>query len=365
MIIFDKIEIKKNLSIEQIYDIIDEFGGAPEYTDFGILSATICHNPIGEGSKKLYYYSNSKLFQCYSNCGSFDIFELVMKVFKIQKRIEIDLNEAVRWVASKFNIAGHHEDHEDNLSEDWNFFANYNRIQELELNPLTVTLKEYDTTILKRLNYTLKLTPWLKDGISQDAIDNAIIGYYPGGDQITIPHFDKDGRFVGLRGRSMCAQESELYGKYRPLIINKQLYNHPLGMNLYNLNRSKDNIAKMKKAIIFESEKSVLQFQSMLGFNADVTVACCGSNVSAFQMQQLIDCGANEITIAFDRQFQEIGDEDFKKLKTKLMKLYNKYKNYALISIIFDKNMITGYKASPTDEGVDKFMALYNERIIL
>ena len=126
--------------------------------------------------------------------------------------------------------------------------------------------------------------PWLEDGISQEAMDHAMIGYYPGGDYITIPHFDKDGRFIGLRGRTLCASEGEIYGKYRPLKINKQLYNHPLGMNLYNLHHSKRNIATMKKAIIFESEKSVLQLQSMVGFDADISVACCGSNVSAFQM---------------------------------------------------------------------------------
>ena len=365
MLVFDKSEIRKSLSIEQIYELLDEFGGAPEYTDFGILSATICHNPIGQGSRKLYYYSNSGLFQCYSNCGSFDLFDLVIKVFDVQKHISIDLNYAIRWVASKFQIQGHYEEQpEEDGIDDWEISAKYTRIQEIGLNPLAVQLKEYDTNILKRFNYAVKITPWLEDGISQEVMDNAMIGYYPGGDQITIPHFDKDGRFIGLRGRCLCAAEGELYGKYRPLRVNKLLYNHPLGMNLYNLNHSKNNIATMKKAIVFESEKSVLQFQTMLGFDADITVACCGSSISAFQMQQLIDCGANEITIAFDRQFQEIGDEEFHRLKTKLMKLYNKYKNYVLISMIFDKNMITGYKSSPTDEGLDKFLTLYSERII-
>ena len=54
----------------------------------------------------------------------------------------------------------------------------------------------------------------------------------------------------------MCQSECDLYGKYRPLIVNKQMYNHPLGLNLYNLNNSKDNIKKMQTAIVFEGEKS-------------------------------------------------------------------------------------------------------------
>ena len=80
-----------------------------------------------------------------------------------------------------------------------------------------------------------------KSDILNEALNQARIGFYPGGDQITIPHYDKDGRFVGLRGRALSAEEAERFGKYRPIKINNQLYNHPLGMNLYNLNYSKEN----------------------------------------------------------------------------------------------------------------------------
>ena len=85
-------------------------------------------------------------------------------------------------------------------------------------------------------------------------LNHAKIGYYPGEAQITIPHFDKDGRFIGLRGRTMVAEDAERYGKYRPIKVNGQMYNHPLGMNLYNFNNSRRNIPKIKKAIVFESE---------------------------------------------------------------------------------------------------------------
>ena len=216
--------------------------------------------------------------------------------------------------------------------------------------------KEYDKDILERFNYNVKITPWLQEGINQAALVKAKIGYYPGGDQITIPHFDKDNRFIGLRGRTLCKEEGERFGKYRPLKVNKILYNHPLGMNLYGFNWTKNNIALMKKAIIFESEKAVLLYGSYFGWENNITVACCGSNISNYQMQLLLDVGAEEIIIAFDRQFQEIGDKEFKHLKLNLMKLYNKYKNFAKITFILDKNMITDYKSSPIDEGPEKFL---------
>lgn len=369
MLIFDKQEIKNKLELDDIYNLLQEWGGDPEYTDFGILSTTICHNPPGAGSKKLYYYSNSNLFHCYTGCAdpSFDIFELTIRVFEIQHGRKFDLNDAVRFIAAKHGYGGRLEDApvgED--MADWMILSNYDRIQNIEIGEKNnIVLKEYDDVILSRFNYDLKITPWLDEGITQEAIDQAQIGFYPGGDQITIPHFDINGRFIGLRGRTLSEQEGELYGKYRPLKINKILYNHPLGMNLYNLNHSKTAINIMKKAIVFEGEKSALLYKSYFGLDNDISVACCGSSLSAYQIELLRGCGAEEIIIAFDRQFQTIGDDEFKKLKNNLVKLHNKYKNFVNISLMFDKNMITGYKNSPIDCGPDIFLKLFKERIVL
>lgn len=112
-------------------------------------------------------------------------------------------------------------------------------------------------------------------------------------------------------------------------------------------------------------EKSCLLYKSYFGLENDISVACCGSSVSSHQMQMLLDVGAEEVIIAFDRQFQEIGDDEHKHLKTNLIRLRDRYKNFTTISFIFDKNMITGYKSSPIDEGPDKFLLLFKERIIL
>ena len=136
-------------------------------------------------------------------------------------------------------------------------------------------------------------------------------------------------------------------------------------MNLYGLNWTKNNIKAIKKAIVYESEKSVLKYASYFGWENNISVACCGSNLSAYQIQLLIDNGAEEIVVAFDRQFQEIGDKEFQRLKANLLKLYEKYKNFVKITFIFDSKMITGYKSSPVDEGPEKFLQLFKERIVL
>ena len=367
MIVFDKVEIRQLLTLDNIYELLVDWGGEPEYTNFGLISATICHNIPGEGSKKLYFYSNSNLFHCYTGCAdpSFDIFELVRKVANIQWGKNYDLNDAVRWIAHRFGISGEIQEDAEDVLEDWKIFSNYDRIQEIEYKISDVVLKEYDKEILDRFNYNVRIEPWIREGISQSVLEANRIGFYPGNDQITIPHFDKDGRFIGLRGRTLSSEEGQLYGKYRPIKVNQVLYNHPLGMNLYGLNQAKPQIAILKKAIVFESEKSVLMYQSHFGLENNVSVACCGSSFSSYQAQLLIEAGAQEIIIAFDRQFEEIGNDEFKRLKNKLIKIVDKYKNDVLISLIFDKKMITSYKASPIDEGPEKFLQLFKERIIL
>ena len=368
---YDKTHVRESLTINNIYELLNDFCGEPEYFHSGIISTTICHNsPQDNASRKLYYYENTKLFHCYTGgCpeSSFDVFELTIKVMKIQKNLDWELNDAVRYIAFKFGIINAEKDDDLLLRdvEDWKILNNYDRIEQIEIKKYSVQLKEYDKSILDRFSYNVQIDPWLNDNISQEALDTARIGFYPGGDQITIPHFDVDGRFIGLRGRALSQEEAEKYGKYRPLKINGIQYSHPLGMNLYNLNNSKDNIKLFGKALVVESEKSCLQYQTYFGVENDISVACCGSNLSAYQVEMLLEAGAKEMVIGFDRQFQEVGDKEHRHLVANLKKIHAKYKNYLTVSFIFDRRKITPYKSSPTDQGRDIFLQLFKQRIIL
>ena len=75
---YDKDKIKESLTIEQVFDFCAEMGGEPRMEAGGdiFVMRTICHNHPGEGSHKCYYYNNTHLFRCYTNCGSMDIFQL-------------------------------------------------------------------------------------------------------------------------------------------------------------------------------------------------------------------------------------------------------------------------------------------------
>ena len=99
----DKNKLKQDLTDEDIYKLLEEWGGEPIYTSFGITATTICHNKPKEGSRKLYYYNNSHLFRCYTECDStFDIFELTSKVMKEQHNLDFNLYDSIKWILNYF-----------------------------------------------------------------------------------------------------------------------------------------------------------------------------------------------------------------------------------------------------------------------
>ena len=209
-----------------------------------------------------------------------------------------------------------------------------------------------------------KIMPWIREGMTQGDMESRGICFNPKTYGIIIPHYDINGNLIGIRERTLI-KENEKYGKYRPSIIGGKMYNHPLGFNLYNLNNSKEAIKLLKKAIVFEGEKSPLLYASYFGKENDISVACCGSSLINYQVQLLLDLGVEEIVVAFDKQFQEIGDKEWEKLTKNLYNIHDKYGRFVQISYMFDKEDRLGYKMAPIDAGPDIFMGLYKERVTI
>lgn len=253
---YDKDELKENLTIEQVFELVAEFGGEPQMHNNFFVSKTICHNHIGEGSYKLYYYDNTKLFKCYTDCDdAFDIYELVRKQKIISTHEDWSLLRAISYVAYYFGFSEKTFDFQELQSnlEDWEKINNYERIKNIELKDQTVELKEFNDNILKNLPHP-RIIPWEKEGIKKEILNNRGIAYDPKNQGIVIPHYDINERLIGIRERTLIKEE-EQYGKYKPAILNGKIYNHPIGYNLYNINNSKNHIKEIKKAIVFEGKR--------------------------------------------------------------------------------------------------------------
>ena len=355
-------QIKNNLSLNQVESLLSDLGAHPFRQNNIIISKTICH--CGE-SHKLFYYDNTKLFRCYTECqDTFDIFQLVMKV---QKTLNIDMTlpQALKYILRFFNIedvsnADFFGETQEEL-EDWKLLKKYDKNNNKEDNKQIIELKHFDGSFLKNLPQP-RILPWEREGITNEVIKHHNICYNPSSQGIVIPHYDIDNNLVGVRERTLI-KENEQFGKYRPMILNKQMYNHPLGFNLYNLNYSANNIKQLKKVIVFEGEKSPLLYASYFGIDNDITVACCGSSFGSYQVGLLLNLGVDEIIIAFDKQFKELGDEEHKGWVKKLKEIDKKYSSLVKISFMFDKWNLLGYKDSPIDKGPDIFLDLFKKRI--
>lgn len=373
---YDKDEIKENLSIDEIEMLVNDLNGEPIKQHSTLLCKTVCH--CGE-QHKLYYYDNTKLFRCYTDCAdTFDIFELVIKImtnnghYKIVKdrggvehKVAWELHDAVRFVAKYFGISASVEGDSNAFHqelEDWKILESYEKSRGTT-NKQRRELKYYDEKILKYLPQPI-IQPWVDEGITPEVMKHCGIKFDPVNCGIIIPHYAPDNQLLGIRTRTLIKEE-EVYGKYRPAYLNGKLYNHPLSFNLYNLNNSKEHIKEFGIAIVFEGEKSPLLYQSYFGIENDISVAACGFNLLSYQVEMLIAAGAKEIVIAFDKQFQEIGDKDWQKLTKNFYAIHNKYGAYVQISYIFDMQNRLPFKAAPIDCGPDIFMELFKERIMI
>lgn len=180
--------------------------------------------------------------------------------------------------------------------------------------------------------------------------------------KIIIPHYDENGFLIGIRGRALNEEDMEI-GKYMPVSIEGKIYAHPLGYNLYGLSFIKNNIHRSKMAIVAESEKSVLQYDTMFGHDKNICVAACGSSLHVYQMKLLLNLGVERVLIAFDKEGENYSARE--KYYQKLRKMCERYMLQCQMGFIFDQKELLKLKDSPTDRGKNTFMKLYKEAIWL
>lgn len=352
-LLIDLKTIEKNLTDEQVIKLVTKLGSdtyidTPSYIQF----KTICHNEDpGEASLKLYYYKRNKKFHCYTDCGdNFNIFELFKRRYELLGKEYNFYKDIVLVVAEGQNLEN---DFVDDFSKKYvSDFDKYkvNRFDNILIDEISENLLNV---------FTYYPTPeWLNDGISENAIKEYNILYSINSNKIIIPHYNDEGKLIGIRGRALNEKDIEI-GKYMPVTIEGKIYAHPLGYNLYGLDKVKENIKKSGLAIVAESEKSALQFYTMFGKENNYCVAACGSSLHAYQVELLKKYNVKKILIAFDKEGKDWKEQE--KYFYKLEKMCLQYKNYAEMGFIYDTKNLLNLKDSPTDRGKETFLTLYKE----
>ena len=323
-----------------------------------LICPTICHNPLHEtASMKLYWYQNNKIFRCYTECNeAMSIFQLYKKVMLINEDKQVDDEEAKEYVLKCLQHININSIQKRKNSFDLNK-------DKYEFDTHIPILKEYPESVLSCFSHYYHPS-WLHDGITKEAMDKFKISFSISQNKIIIPHFDINGRLIGIRARLINEDEIEiLNGKYMPIQIGNVIYSHPLQFNLYGIYEHQIGIRARRSAVIVEGEKSVLLDHGYYGKYSNA-VACCGSNINKYHISLLTDfLGVNDITIAFDKEYNNPYDERAKNYRKKIESICKKYKYKASFSYIWDYNNLLQEKDSPLDKGKIIYEKLMKERV--
>ena len=349
------------ITTSDIVQLVSKFG-IPEtsirYYNNQLIMPTGCHNEIiGTAKHKLYYYEDSKKFHCYTCCGSMNPFEFVVQAYRtrgikyslsnaaiiIERIIQERLRDGFAVVTPPSNV-------KKEIEEDWH-----------------KSLTEYNPSVMNCFSRNKKyLKVWEKEGISFDAMDKFGIKFDMIRNRMVIPIYDDKGVFVGAKVRNFNQEEIENGRKYMPLIHNNEIYTYDKGKILYGLNFNKKNIKNAKRAIIFESEKSTILYESLYVGNKAVSIG--GSNVSIYQTELLKQYKVETVVLALDNDYSLLPNENGEYDKYfglyKMLKEANKLDAKGFnVEIVYDwEQSFLENKDAPIDKGREIWNKLYRNR---
>ena len=365
----DRDELMELVTTEDVVEILKDLGsGSPrkdKNNDNALLFSTVCH---GGKSHKLYYYIDSKFFKCYTSCGSMSLFDLIMSTKNII------FQEAFAYLCKFKNVTNFNKKKKglqkrEVENKDLDFLKLHLHKKEKQL----VKLPSYNKYILNMFDDYLPIS-WHDEGITDEIADIFQIKFYMNQFKCIIPHLDINGNLVGIRARNFLQYQVSSGKKYIPVTIENLTYRYPIAFNFYGICQNQENIRKIKKAILLESEKAVMLYGSYFGQENNISLALCGMSFSLYQRDLLLSLEVEEVAICLDKQYQieSIDDENIDK-NSKAWKEYENYIKglikisemlmpYCNVSIIVCWDERIGYKDSPIDFGKETFEELYRER---
>lgn len=344
-------DLRMQLTTEDIEALLAPYGGFVEMeTENALVFPTICHNLEG-GSPKLYYYTEDKIFKCYTGCNEmFDIFELMIKVNKLRGKT-ISLPEAI-------NMTGVEQDtsRDETIAQDLEYLKRLTKTKSTEETKNSVRI--LDKHLLTRFTYDeVGLKSWLDEGINAASLDRFNIKYDEQRNVIVIPNLDHDGNLIGIRGRFLSPKAP---AKYMPLKINNEILSHPTGKFFYGFYENKHTISEKGLAIIFEGEKSVLKMETHYP-QKNVSLATLGKKITLDQLDALLKLNLNEVVLAYDKDYTNPKERKEKLLEYE--KTIRILKPYFSISLIVDYGNLLDHKDSPIDKGKEVFEELIRNRV--
>ena len=354
-------KLKQQLTLSDYEQILNALGATNISKSNNVWSMhSICHNKDEySGGINLRFYIDTKTFKCFSHdCDVGDIIALVQTRQNLLG-YEYSFIDAVNFCIDNSNIQI------DNIrrktpkkTSNFDYNTLWDRYIKHE-NIYTETVI-YDDNILRFFPKVYHQS-FIDDNISIPTMEKYELCYYPRNQQVVIPVRDEDMQLIGLHSRNLIPDKVDIGLKYQPTkLLDGTEYKFPTSMVLYGLGQNKDNIAKTKRALIFEAPKSVLQMEDILECNN--SVGMFGLNMSKYKRQLLLNLGINSIDICIDKDYNIVGDDKYIEWQKKVNKIIDMFIGYVEVNVVYDKGNVLDYKDSPSDKGKDVWEQLEREK---
>lgn len=351
-------DLKKILTMEQIVKLLEILGAeVRDINEKEMCCKTICHD--GD-SHKLYFYKDSLQFYCYTNCGSMDIIQVVAN------HLNCNVAAAISYICERLSIRNtgfKYGFNNEVQSADLELFNNFGKTRTIVKTDIW---KEFSVISDKYLNqyYDFYHESFYEDGISIDVLKKYEIKYDILNQRVIIPHRNHVGELISVRCRNLDTYLVEKGFKYMPIKNGNKILSAPTSQYFYGFFQNHKNIMKAKKVILVESEKAVMQYETMYP-NQNITLALSSSNLSNFQIEYLKQLGVEEVILALDKEFEVAGSKQEKLYSSKIKKSIIDRLNFCTVTVIWDSKGLIEYKDSPLDKGKETFNKLMNDRIFI
>jgi len=388
------------LTEDDFFDFFEAMNAAPQWATCGgkpcIKVLTLCHGGTHHNAA---FDPETHKITCFSECNKTMMLHTwvgralgIDKAYKAKQFIEkwiagadIDLSDAVPGASG--GISCYHAFDPDKRVE---------MVPGIDPEILSDLYSQFDTSpeILSKLGWA-KPREQGGDGIPLRQLIDFQVAYYPARKTIILPHHNINGEIVGLYERNFMPTRDEMrkyfgYGprewvddfkaweeiqssprsKYMPLLKEgkyqdkeKPCWSFPNSRNLYGLHKAKEAIKESGKAIIFEGAKSVMLAHA---YGYPFAVASHTYGASENHLAMLIQAGAKEIILAFDKQYQKPEGKEWDTYQERTEGLAKRVGACVTVSRICDRDgEFLGYKDAPIDKGKAAFDSLFERREIL
>ena len=315
-----------------------------------------------QGSPKLYFYKDTKLYVSYTGGTTYDIISLTQCRLALLKQ-NSSFMDAINLILSTTGkqideVKRINKPNICNWQDGLEKFIRHRRGESY--------LEPYDDSILNALEDRY-YQGWIDEGISIDTMMKYEIKWYPRCNQIVMPCRDKMGQLIGIRVRNLEPDRLD-FAKYQPLaLLDGSDYRFNTNDTFYGISHNWANIERTGQVILVEGEKSVLKGEEFFGRDNNV-LALYGSNIGIVKRNMLIKMGVKEVVLALDSDFNQAdsSDPEYVKFENKIFNLAKIFKGYAEVQVMYNNISADDmYKASPFDFNKERFEQLWENRIIL